>query len=157
MKTHALTVLISMSFALLYANELSWVDEQINAIKPPREGINLRNISQLSNPFIFLEKNKTKKKEKIDNSSVTAITSNQSASSTSSIEPPKNVSNNSLELRAIFNKSVLIGGAWYKKNDVVHGHLIKTINLKSVVLLKDGKELVLTTQSKNLNLKFNNK
>ena len=39
----------------LVATELEWVDQQIEAIKPPRKGI---KITVMTNTFVFLDKNK---------------------------------------------------------------------------------------------------
>jgi type II secretory pathway component PulC len=156
MKTRTIIALLSLSFTLLNANELSWVDEQVNAIKPPREGVSLKSVSLLSNPFIFLEKNRPEKKETTKSGVKSAIPA-QSIASTNSTDIVIQQVTKSLELHAIMNKSALISGTWYKHNDVVQGYVVRAIEPKAVVLSKNGKELVLTTESKNLNLKFNNK
>lgn len=157
MKTHTTIILLYLLFAVLNANELSWVDEQVNAIKPSREGVGLQSISLLSNPFIFLEKNRPEKKEKRESNIKSAIPVQSLASSSNFSVIATQPTIKSLELNAIMNKSVLISGTWYKLNDVVQGYLVKTIEQKSVTLSKNGKELVLTTKTKNLNLKFHNK
>ena len=52
-------ILLSIISALsLFGNELSWVDEQVAAIKPPREGISNKEISKLKDPFIFFHTKK---------------------------------------------------------------------------------------------------
>ena len=66
MKIFTISLLLFIA-SLLCANELSWVDEQVEAIKPARPGIDNSIISAIEDPFIFLEKNgykKTKKQQK---------------------------------------------------------------------------------------------
>lgn len=158
MKTRILFPLfLSLSLSQLSANELAWVDEQVNAIKPSREGVTIQSVSQLSSPFVFLEKNKPEKKEGDKKNSTASLAGKIVTSNSNSIETPIQAVSKSLELNAILNKSVLISGNWYRLNETVQGYIVKTIEPKFVVLTKNGKELVLTTKSKNLNLKFNNK
>ena len=58
-----LTILLLLVLSTtLFSDELSWVDEQVEAIKPPRHGILRRDISKLRDPFIFLSAKKTHKK-----------------------------------------------------------------------------------------------
>ena len=38
----------------LSANELAWVDQQVEAIKPPRSGLKSSTLNSVSDPFIFL-------------------------------------------------------------------------------------------------------
>ncbi|MDY0117227.1 MAG: hypothetical protein RBR59_06610 [Sulfurimonadaceae bacterium] len=71
MKAYIKITILLLSSALLYANEasieqiqnneLSWVDEQVNAIKPARNGLKESAINVVKNPFIHLDKNKIKK------------------------------------------------------------------------------------------------
>jgi hypothetical protein len=138
----SLSVLIS---AHLVANELNWVDEQVEAIKPPRAGMKSREISSLKDPFIFLKKNKPKKSSKAgkkpSNNGVKKI-----------VKAPI-----SFKLYSIINKSALVNGKWYKEGEIIHGYKIAEINPQSVLLTKRKKKLLLSTQSRNQNLNFNNK
>jgi hypothetical protein len=126
------------------ANELSWVNEQIEAIKPSRQGISNQSISMLKDPFIFLHS-----KKKIH-------TSYKKHSNKTS---PKKIHKHSSKifLEAILNKNALINGKWYKEGEKVYGYTIKKVNLKSVLLTRGKKQLLLSTMSKSNNLKFNNK
>lgn len=131
----------------LHADELKWVDEQIEAIKPPREGVDDANITALKDPFIFLHK-------KLEDSSV-ASTSLNSNSIQSSGAKQKTYS--SFYVTAIMNKSAMINGKWYKIDDKVGSYTMTDVGKTTVTLSKNGKKIVLSTTTKNSNLKFNNK
>ena len=97
-----LTILLLLVLSTtLFSNELSWVDEQVEAIKPPRHGILGRDISKLKDPFIFLSAKKVYKKR----------SSYKRYKRTS-----KRVSNypSNIKLEAIMNKSAFINAKWYK-------------------------------------------
>ena len=57
MKNSILLLSMFMSAALL-SDELSWVDEQVQAIKPARQGMQNHNLNIIKDPFIFLAKNR---------------------------------------------------------------------------------------------------
>jgi hypothetical protein len=137
-----ITLFISSSTC---ANELAWVDEQVEAIKPPRKAPKINNIS---NPFIFLEKNGYKKVAKAK-SSKTRVKRKAGSSVNSSI--------GRLYLDAIINSSALINGKWYKKNDKIGSYTIASIDKNFITLKKGGKKMTLSTDSKKQNLKFKNK
>ena len=63
MKNFIILSLILTSLAATTNKELSWVDKQVEAIKPPRDGESLSNISRIKDPFIFLKKDLTKQIE----------------------------------------------------------------------------------------------
>ena len=141
-------IIISLSLLVathLVADELSWVDEQVQAIKPERIGMKNRNLSLIKNPFIFLAKNRGEE-----------ISKKVSPSSTKQKEKPKSVKTASkvLELGAIMNNSVMISGSWYKLGDSINGYKIVEINYNSVLLTKNKKKLLLSTKSTHTNLKF---
>ena len=146
MKTLFSISLISLLYAhITFANELSWVDEQIEAIKPSRVGVSLQDIAKLHDPFVFLHKKSEKKK--------------MQSSPSATISTPKPIKtaqkvNNGLSLEAILNKSALINGKWYKIGDSLYGYTITKIDIKSVALIKNKKTTILSTQSKKTNLKF---
>ena len=138
--------------------ELAWVNTQVEAIKPKRDGISTRLLSRLSDPFFFLEKNNTDKKEKDVTKRALIPSSKQSVTNTAgTLDKVKKPSHKALTLDAVINQSVLINGEWYKLNDTVRGYTIKSITLKSATLVKNKKKLVLTTNSTNSTLKFKNK
>ena len=137
----------------LSSNELSWVDEQIEAIKPSRSGLKSSSISSMKDPFIFLKKYKkeiaTSKKSL---PSLNKISSDNANALVSKPEKPKKLS-----LSAVLNKSALINGQWYKKGETIRGYTLSEVNKKSILLTKKSKKLILSTQSINKNLNFNNK
>ena len=143
----------------LFATELAWVDEQIEAIKPPRKST---KISSITNPFIFLSKNKTQSKDaKKGSKSATARRGSTKASSKlkkvvcDTTTGRKSI--RGLTLSAIINSSAMINESWYKKNDKVKGYRIIDITKTSVTLKKGDKKLTLSTNTKKQNLKFKNK
>jgi len=140
---------MTLSTQVLLSNELAWVDEQIEAIKPPRKGISKNTIDILDNPFIFLEVKKKQKKAKIS-------TSKKYVKKTSSKKKIRKHYSHKLTLEAIINSSALINGKWYKKGEKVYGYVLKEVNIKSVLLTKGKKRVILSTLSKNKNLKFKN-
>ena len=148
-------IIVTMLFFTinLSSNELSWVDEQIEAIKPERSGLKSSSISSMKDPFIFLKK--YKKSLKITKKSVPTSLNKISATSTESVKVIQKKKN--LSLSAVINKSALINSQWYKKGDTVNGYKLSEVNKKSIVLTKKSKKLVLSTQSINKNLNFKNK
>jgi hypothetical protein len=162
MKTFLLLPLVAFS---LFASpeeskdELSWVNKQVEAIKPKRDGIHTQLLSRLNDPFIFLDKNKTEKKEKEKEKTQRALipSSKQALTNTQSVDKVEKPSYKALTLDAVINQSVLINGNWYKLNDTVRGYTIKSINLTSATLIKNKSELILTTKTENSTLKFKNK
>ena len=146
-------LLIPMSILLtlnVYSNELKWVDEQVQAIKPPRSGISKAKINAVSNPFVFLEKNKDK--------SAKTKTKTKSTLNKSSVSNANQVSkkSNALVLYAIINKSALINGKWYRLNDKIGKYTLSSVDRATVVLKYKSKELYLSTNSQSKNLKFKN-
>lgn len=148
------TLFIALSLCLfsnLLANELSWVDEQVKAIKPQRSGMKQSTIATLKNPFIFLEKNRTEPlsvASKIKTTSTPAtIVQKRATQKTATVKKV-------LTLNAVMNNSVMINGVWYKIADVINGYTIKEISRSSALLTKNKKELLLSTHSSNTKLKF---
>ncbi|WP_457745245.1 hypothetical protein [Sulfurimonas sp.] len=138
--------LIFLFVTQLDANELAWVNEQVEAIKPPRVGISNQAISKIKDPFIFL----VKKEEHVNGKKV----------------PKRKLRHThyirkshfrKLSLDAILNKSAMINNKWYKEGDKVYSYELSKVNRMSVVLKKQNKQLLLSTASKNKNLKFHNK
>ncbi len=131
----------------LLANELQWVDEQIEAIQPPRVGISESEIALLKDPFIFLKKSDTN----------TTVNTTTTTLVTTDIQMKKEpIEKKELILDAIMNKSALIDGKWYKLNDKIDDLTISDISTTTVTLSKKGKKEILST-NKNKNLKFKNK
>jgi hypothetical protein len=160
MKTTLMLLVAIFLSNSLYADELEWVDEQIQAIKPPRKGV---NISTVGDPFIFLEKNKpevkdTKKSTKSVDTSAKKTASLKTASSAEAGEKVVETSKKSgFILSTIINSSAMIDGNWYKVSDKISSYTITDITKTSVTLKSTDKELILSTAIKNQNLKFKNK
>ncbi|WP_455756530.1 hypothetical protein [Sulfurimonas sp.] len=149
------TLLMIILSTFLFSNELEWVDEQIKAIKPPRNGINKSKVTTTKNPFIFIKKDEDEdsKNEQLPNTNVVP--------SSNLINPQLDTNktskkNTNFVLNAIINKSALINGKWYKIKDKVNKYTINTIDKTTVLLKYKRKELLLSTQTKNKNLKFRN-
>lgn len=149
-------LVLSLLTISITANELEWVEEQVKAIKPKRDSINNAKLTALHSPFIFLEKNKIKlKDDEKQNNGIKTVA--PKVLPESDIKPVAAEKKEALEVYAIINQSALIGRQWYKTNDNVRGYKVKSIGFKSVTLVKKNKELVLTTNVSNSNIKFNNK
>jgi len=148
MRTYKITLASLLFFqATLSANELSWVDTQVDAIKPARVGMNDSEILKIQDPFIFYKKDSAKNKK------VTRITkSSIKKSSTNSVEIT-NKAIKPMKLSAIINNSALINGEWYRVNQNVAGFIVSNITRTNVVLTKGSQKLVLTTNDKNLKFK----
>ena len=143
MKTLTILLVVTLAIPVL-GNELQWVDDQINAIKPPRDGISKAKINAIKSPFIFLNKSNVKKISK-KNKTITSGTSKKNT-----VKKQSTV----LNLQAIINRSALINGKWYKQNDKVGKYTLHAVNRKNVILLYKKKELLLSTAKKSKNLKF---
>lgn len=129
----------------IYADELQWVDKQIEAIKPPRKGVSDANISLLKDPFVF-------KKGSSSKDGVKAVTK---ASKISKYRQSKRYKK--YVLNTIINKSAMINGKWYNINDKVGLYTLSEVKRTSVTLSYKSKKIVLSTASKNKNLKFKDK
>jgi len=133
------------------ANELSWVDTQIDAIKPARVGIDDSQIMKTEDPFLFFKKNSTKNKSvKIS----TAVKQKNIIKQIPSTNNDVKQTPLTMKLSAIINNSALINGEWYRVNQYVADFIISSITRTSVVLTKGKEKLVLTTSEQNKNLKF---
>jgi len=133
-------------FTQVIANdELSWVNEQIEAIKPPRNGLNDAQLNILENPFIIEEK-KTEDAVSTENNNINSNTTVQ-----------KYKKNQSLKLAMIINESAFINSKWYKLHEKIHSYTISEINYDSVVLTKKDKKRVLSTKNNLPNLKSQSK
>jgi len=154
MKT-ILVLLLALSISsVTVASELDWVDEQIEAIKPPRKGV---VVSGTNDPFVFLNKNKPKEEKKeeapvVANAAVTKVTPVAAEE-----KPP--LTSDDFILGGILNSSAMINGNWYKKSDIVSEHIVFEID-KNFVTLKNKKgdrTILLSTATSKPTLKFKNK
>lgn len=129
----------------LFSSKLAWVDEQIEAIKPPRVGVSEQQISKIKDPFIFLHKKDSKKATKTLPTSYTGY---------KKVFKHRHIY---LKLDAILNKSAMINGKWYKQGSYVHGYKLVKVNRKSILLIRKNKKLLLSTVSRSNKIKINNK
>jgi len=149
-------LLISLN---LSSDELSWVDTQIDAIKPNRSGLNYSSLSSIKTPVIFLKKNKTidetiKKKTTNKEKQIVSFSSKKMGIIPQKSKISKKRANN-LIVDAIINNSALISGKWYTLNDTVRNYKLSAVHNTSVILTKNGESIKLSTRSKNktLNIK----
>lgn len=136
--------------AAIDTNELSWVDEQVAAIKPARTGIKDYKIDRLRNPFVFLKPFEKYSKSVRRTSTRTAVS--HSSSQVQTVVQ----SSSALALEAVINKSALINGKWYKEGQSVYGYTLKKVSGNTIYLTKNNKTRVLTTKVTHTSLKFNN-
>jgi len=129
--------------------ELSWVDTQVDAIRPARVGINNYEIMKIQDPFIFYKK-KSDKSKKITG----VVKASISGSSANSVKASLKKKPKPMKLSTIINNSALIDGKWYRVNEKIAGFIVSSITRTNVVLSKGKKKLVLTTNDQNRNLKF---
>ena len=154
MKKLSLSLILLAS--LLTANELAWVDEQVNAIKPARVGENNSNISRIKNPFIFLKKNGYNiDKINTTNSSLTKKITSSTNSTKNSLQATKQYySSSSFTLGMVINNSAYINGKWFKIGDKINNYKITKIAKSSVTLKQNSIIKVISIATKNNNLKF---
>jgi len=140
-----------LSFSLI-ANELKWVDEQIQAIKPPRKGVSSAQINSIKDPFIFLKKNKEDTENKKTKSKTYVAKKTKTVYKTNKVTQKSAT----LTLEAIINNSALINGKWYKLNTQVGRYTLSAITRTTATLKHKKKELLLSTKTKSKSLKFKN-
>ena len=157
MKNSILILSLALSSSL-FCSELSWVDEQISAIKPARQGMEKRTLKIINDPFIFLAKNRGKedKVEKKKSSSAGRISRSRTHSSgrVKSRSNTSRVGNKHFTLGVIMNNTAMINGRWYKIGDKISGFTLKQIERNSVLLVRNNRKVYLSTKSINKNLHF---
>jgi len=154
-------VIIPLVMLNLFGDELSWVNEQIEAIKPQRVGVKDSEITKLKDPIIFLNYKDTKVVKKSSSKIVKKSTTKRYIKK--SYKPKKvtkSVSKKSsvrFNLEAIMNRSVLINGEWYAQGDKIGGYKIVEVHNTFVILNKKSKNIMLSTSTKNRTVKFKNR
>ncbi len=156
MKTFIITTIVLLGINI-NANELTWVDEQVEAIKPPRIGMKSRELSILKDPFIFLKKNRIDKEKNKSENTRTRVSSTPNKLANFSDTKKTIKKKRSLSVTMLMNSSAMIDGKWYRVGDIVSGYKVSRIDTTSVLLTKKSKKLLLSTNSKSKNLNFNNK
>jgi len=134
-----LAALICLTGIVLADTNTEWIDAQIEAIKPPRQGVSHSAIEQVNNPFVFVGVKRAPKK----------VAAKPKAPRTAGP-----VSEVGLRLLAVMNNSALINGRWYKLNDNVHGYTLAKVNPDSVMLTKYQTKRMLFVTRENKNIKI---
>ncbi len=125
----------------MWANtDLAWVDDQIEAIKPPRVGVNNTIINALKDPIV-------KKIVQVSNSNSNKVPPVKGKIS-------RNLEFKPLTLEAIMNGSAYVNGNWYHLHDTVRGQKITAINEEYIILSKQKKETRLFVNPKNSKIKI---
>ncbi len=156
MKTFIITTIVLLGINI-NANELTWVDEQVEAIKPPRIGMKSRELSILKDPFIFLKKNRIDKEKNKSENTRTRVSSTPNKLANFSDTKKTIKKKSSLSVTMLMNSSAMINGKWYRVGDTINGYKVSKMDKDSVLLTKKSKKLLLSTNSKSKNLNFNNK
>ncbi len=153
-----LILLIILNLNSFASSELQWVDEQIEAIKPPRIGVSDELLKSLKNPFIFLnsenisiseKKGTTREKKSYTTKKV------YSKSKKPKRKPKIYYTDKNFTLNAIMNRSALINSQWYKIGAKVLGYTVYSIKAQSVILKRKNRQIILSTKSDIKNLNFN--
>jgi hypothetical protein len=144
MKTLFISLFLYLSFQL-NASELTWVDAQIKAIKPPRIGLNPNKLTPLKDPFLFVKSKDTAKKKPKASTKLYRSTYKS-----------RRLSLKRLHLTMIMNKSAKINGKWYKVNEKIRGYTIVNIKSSKVILGYHKKHYTLSTDTENKKLNFKN-
>lgn len=138
----------------LSSNELSWVDTQIEAIKPARKGMNEAELNKIKDPFIFYKNRNKKNYVKSRKKPVKYFSASKSTTSSETSNDMLKQQSKHLVLSAIINKSALINAKWYKLGEHVGSFKLSSMNRTSVVLVKGSAKLVLRTGDTKRNIKF---
>jgi len=143
MKTKLLLLTLPLlALAQSVEPDLKWVDEEIAAIKPPREGLSTSAVRGLNDPF----------------SAQLILNQPPSEEGAKVVPVAEPEEQRILTLRAIFNgRRAYIDGKWYEQEDDIYGYIIKKIERDSVLLEKKQKKLKLSLITKNDNIKINAK
>lgn len=124
--------------------DLSWVDNEIAAIKPPRKGLAPTAVSRLENPFATQLMLNQPEAEAAESAGIIA-----SPVAETSGEP-------GLRLQAILNGSTaMIDGTWYREDEKIEGYVVKQIDDHDVLLQKGKKKLKLSLLVQNEQIKIN--
>lgn len=121
--------------------DLKWVDEQINAIKPSRSGIENSYINNLKDPITLpvVPKSETKTPGSLINASASS---------------DRKLHLRPLTVETIINQSAYINGHWYTLDEKVRGNKITSIHKNYVVLTDKKKQTRLFVNNKNDKIKI---
>jgi hypothetical protein len=135
----ALQILVAAPMQNINKNsELNWVNQQVQAILPPRQGISISYINTLKEPFDFTYVERTKTGKKV------IFTDHKHLYK--QFYP--------LHVTLIINSKALINGKWYALNQKIRGYKIIAINNLGVKLKKKNLIKTLLIRQKNNNIKI---
>lgn len=118
-----------------------WVDAQIEAIKPPRQGLSQGALERVTNPFLYTSRVSSTPKRTTTKPRRTTRTDRKTGYP-------------AMKLLAVMNNSALINGNWYRINDKVHGYTVAKVNADSVLLTRYNTKRMLFVSSKSNNIKI---
>lgn len=150
----ATTVIIEPPIGHNGDKELSWVDEQIQAILPARIGVADGYISALKDPM------KTKKNSVVLSPAAPKLYAPPALRPViqQTPTPAPVVVEEPLRLYALMNRSALINGKWYHVGESIRTFSISEIKNNSVLLTgKKGQLLLLFLNKQNNNIKITTK
>ena len=141
MKTMLLLLILPLiAFAQDIQPDMKWVDDEVAAIKPPRKGVPPKDLIGLKDPFraeLILNQPKGK-------------------GGVVTFRKPK--AHHLFTLEAVMNnRSAMIDGKWYKKDEKVYGYTVQSIDKDSVLLQNKKKQIKLSLIKYNKNIKINAK
>ncbi len=139
-----LLYLLFISACILFANsDLKWVDDQIEAIKPNRVGIDSSYVDALKDPVVVKTVDQPDSK----------TASGKSAPSYAG-KSARKLELRPLTLEAVFNDAAYINGHWYKLNEKVRGLNLSYINDDYIILSGKKKKTRLFVNNKNSKIKI---
>ena len=126
-------------FAESVQPDMKWVDQEIDAIKPPRKGVASGALLGLKDPFL------------------TQLILNQPPSEgTKAVVIKPRRQERPFTLEAVINsRTAMIDGKWYKQDEKVHGYTIQSIGRDNVLLQYKKKQIKLSLVKHNKNIKIN--
>ncbi|MEA1916424.1 MAG: hypothetical protein U9N42_02725 [Campylobacterota bacterium] len=136
----------------IQADNLAWVDEQINAIKPNRDGISVKGIDKTRSPFIFIQKDKSVKKGS-NQKAIYKTVKNKDGK----VIKKRVLVKKEMKLKAIINYNALIDKTWVKVDDIFKGYRVIKIDDSFVVLKKGSKTKKLSIKKSSNKIKFGDK
>ncbi len=120
--------------------QVLWVDEQIDAIIPPRSGVPEGFVNALSDPVKY--KVPPKPVKSVLDVVLPKIKTSKETNATLPALPK--IIEEPLRLQALMNTSALINGKWYRINDTVRTYTLAEVRQNSVLLTsKKGQPLIL--------------
>jgi len=140
----------------LNANELDWVNQQIEAIKPVRIGLNEADLLSLKDPLVFIKKDKESDKITIKKTAKKTYRRYSKSSKKVKSKADKQIRHN-YHVEVIMNKSARINGKWYKLGEKIDRYTLQKIERTFVLLSAKGKYIMLSTSNKNRTIKFKNR